>query len=438
MTALTGQHENGRPVNSPSDHDADPHETDLRRIRALILAADGSEEQLAAVIRSAGAERTAADLVDELAGRADLGEQLAATTVVVEFELAFDGQVVRHHLLTGPKAEHRAGPADEPTATVGLDLLDLARAVFGARHTAGHRTPRITWHGIEDPTRLAHVLPAFPVVQQLLRGLTEQPVDLAELSLRHGSDKWGLHYYTEHYARHFDPLRDRPLTVLELGIGGYGDPAAGGGSLRMWKRFFRRGLVYGVDVYDKAALREQRIHTVQGDQADPAFLTALAERIGPIDIVIDDGSHYCSDVIASFGALFPYVVPGGLYVIEDLQTSYWPGFGGSSERLGDPTTSMGFLKQLLDGLNHAEHEPPTAHRPSGTDRTLAGAHFYHNLAILDKGRNEEGTLPAWIPRRQLSAEEVAGAQRAAQEAAQQAAEQQSSQQSGAGPDQDPS
>ncbi|WP_328954195.1 hypothetical protein [Kitasatospora purpeofusca] len=434
MTALTGQHENGRHVNSPSDHDLDPHETGLRRIRALILAADGPEEQLAAVIRSAGAEQTAADLVDELASRADLSEQLAAAAVVVQFELAFDGQVLRHHLLTGPKAEHRTGPADEPSATVELDLLDLARAVFGARHTAGHRTPGITWHGIDDPARLMHVLPAFPVVQQLLRGLAEQPLDLAELSLRHGSDKWGLHYYTEHYARHFAPLRDRPLTVLELGVGGYGDPAAGGGSLRMWKRFFRRGLVYGVDVHDKTALREQRIHTVQGDQADPAFLTALAERIGPIDIVIDDGSHYCPDVIASFGALFPHVVPGGLYVIEDLQTSYWPGYGGSSERLGDPTTSMGFLKQLLDGLNHEEHEPPTAHRPSGTDRTLVGAHFYHNLAILDKGRNEEGTVPAWIPRRQLSAEEIAGAQRAAE----QQSEQQSEPQPEAGPDQDPS
>ncbi|SDS62355.1 8-demethyl-8-alpha-L-rhamnosyltetracenomycin-C 2'-O-methyltransferase [Streptomyces sp. TLI_053] len=428
MTALTGQHENGRHVNSPSERDPDPHESDLRRIHALILAADGPEEQLAAVIRSAGAERTAAALVDELAGRADLSEQLAAAAVVVEFELAFDGQVLRHHLLTGPKAEHRAGPAEEPGATVALDLLDLARAVFGARHTAGHRAPVITWHGIEDPARLVSVLAAFPVVQQLLRGLTEQPVDLAELSLRHGSDKWGLHYYTDHYARHFAPLRDRPLTVLELGIGGYADPAAGGGSLRMWKRFFRRGLVYGVDVYDKTALREQRIHTVRGDQADPAFLTALAERIGPIDIVIDDGSHHCPDVIAAFGALFPHVVPGGLYVIEDLQTSYWPGFGGSSERLGDPTTSMGFLKQLLDGLNHEEHEPTTAHRPSGTDRTLAGAHFYHNLAILDKGRNEEGTLPAWIPRRELSAEEIA--------AARQAAEQQFEQQSEAGPDKD--
>ncbi|MFD5433009.1 hypothetical protein ACFWJ4_12685 [Kitasatospora sp. NPDC127067] len=431
MTALTGQHENGRHVNSPSDHDSDPHETDLRRIRALILAADGPEERLAAVIRSAGAEQTAADLVDELVSRADLSEQLAAAAVVVvQFELAFDGQVLRHHLLAGPKAEHRTGPADEPSATVELDLLDLARAVFGARHTAGHRTPGITWHGIEDPARLMTVLAAFPVVQQLLRGLVEQPLDLAELSLRHGSDKWGLHYYTEHYARHFAPLRDRPLTVLELGIGGYADPAAGGGSLRMWKRFFRRGLVYGVDVYDKTALREQRIHTVRGDQADPAFLTALAERIGPIDIVIDDGSHYCPDVIAAFGALFPHVVPGGLYVIEDLQTSYWPGYGGSSERLGDPTTSMGFLKQLLDGLNHEEHEPPTAHRPSGTDRTLAGAHFYHNLAILDKGRNEEGTAPAWIPRRQLSAEEIAGGQWAA--------EPQSEPQPEAGPDQDPS
>lgn len=411
MTAPAGEHENGQHENG--QHANGSHESDLRRIHALILAADGPEEQLAAVIRSAGAELTASDLVDELVSRADLSEQLAAP-VVVQFKLAFDSVVLQHHVLAGPKAEHRTGPADAPSASVELDLLDLARAVFGARHTAGHRTPRIEWHGIEDPARLLPAMAAFPIVQQLLRGLAEQPLELAELSLRNGSDKWGLHYYTEHYTRHFAPLRDRPLTVLELGIGGYADPAAGGGSLRMWKHFFRRGLVYGVDVYDKTAVREQRIHTVQGDQADPAFLTALAERIGPIDIVIDDGSHYCPDVITAFGALFPHVVPGGLYVIEDLQTSYWPGYGGSSQRPSDPTTSMGFLKQLLDGLNHEEHEPPAARRAGEADRTLAGAHFYHNLAILDKGRNEEGTVPAWIPRRRLSGEEIAAAQWAAE------------------------
>jgi hypothetical protein len=50
-----------------------------------------------------------------------------------------------------------------------------------------------------------------------------------------GTDKWGDHWYTQHYQRYFRPLRDKRLTLLEIGVGGYEDSGEGGACLRMWK-----------------------------------------------------------------------------------------------------------------------------------------------------------------------------------------------------------
>ncbi|MCX2729159.1 class I SAM-dependent methyltransferase [Saccharopolyspora sp. NFXS83] len=374
------------------------------RIRKLILAAGGGDERIREAIRELGEEWVASALLDELVHRAELGAipQLAQRPITVRFELGHDGATTPCSVRSaGAETVTTVGDPDGDEtahATVELDLLQLTRAVFGPCGAGTAVDRRISWRDFEEPEALAADMHVLPVVQHLLSGTVEQPIDLSGLSLRYGSDKWGLHFYAQHYERHFGPLRDRPLVVLELGIGGYDDPAAGGGSLRMWKRFLPRSLVYGVDVFDKSQVAEQRLFTVRGDQADPEFLESLIAEIGPVDIVIDDGSHYCPDVVSTFRTLFRHVVPGGLYVIEDLQTSYWPAYGGTSARPEDPATTMGFLKQLLDGLHHEEFLPAGAREPSEFDRTVVGAHFYHNLVFLEKGRNAEGTIPQWVGR----------------------------------------
>src|SRR5882757_4722459 len=67
--------------------------------------------------------------------------------------------------------------------------------------------------------------------------------NLRFLAKIYDSDKWGKHWYCQHYERHFAPLRKKSLTLLEIGIGGYDDPKAGGASLRMWRKYFSRGLI---------------------------------------------------------------------------------------------------------------------------------------------------------------------------------------------------
>jgi len=117
---------------------------------------------------------------------------------------------------------------------------------------------------------------------------------------------------------------------------------------------FRRSLVYGMGIFPKPGVERPRLRAVQGDQNDSGLLNKIGRQPGPFDIIIDDGSHVNEHVKTSFRSLFPYVRPGGLYVVEDLQTAYWPGYGGNDTDLVTADTSMGMLKALVDGLNYTE------------------------------------------------------------------------------------
>lgn len=218
--------------------------------------------------------------------------------------------------------------------------------------------------------------------------------DLSKLATHFGTDKWGNHKYTPHYQHHLGHLRDAPIKLLEIGIGGYSRAGAGGASLRMWKAFFPHGQITGLDLQDKSFVNEERIRAFQGDQTDAALLHEINTLAGPFDVIIDDGSHRSAHIIATFEILYPLLKDGGIYVVEDTQTSYWPEFGGSDRRDSE-TTSMGFLKKLADGLNWEEFvdEP---YEPSYTDQYVKGLHFYHNMVFIEKGENREGTKKTTI------------------------------------------
>jgi hypothetical protein len=215
--------------------------------------------------------------------------------------------------------------------------------------------------------------------------------NLSKLAILFRTDKEGPHHYTKRYQHHFESLRRRKVRLLEIGVGGYENPRNGGQSLRMWKAYFRKGRIFGIDIYDKTYHDEYRIKTFQGSQVDEAFLRRVAAEIGPIDIVIDDGSHYNAHVITTFMILFPLLSAEGIYVIEDLQTSYWEDahWGGSSD-LTASHTSMNFLKSLADGLNYEEFAGDQ-YAPTYYDTHITSIHFYHNLAFIYKGRNDEGS-----------------------------------------------
>jgi hypothetical protein len=200
--------------------------------------------------------------------------------------------------------------------------------------------------------------------------------------------KW-KHYF-EVYDRHLARFRNRQINVVEIGV-------SRGGSLQMWKHYFGpTARIFGVDINpDCMAFSEEQVEILIGSQEDRAFLRSLTERVPLIDVLIDDGGHTMAQQITTFEELFPHVAPHGVYVCEDLHTSYWKDWGGG---YGSPSTFIEFSKNLIDQIN-AWHVPAAKPRrkrwyrrrslpPTLTisefTRSAHSLHFYDSILVIEK------------------------------------------------------
>ena len=185
--------------------------------------------------------------------------------------------------------------------------------------------------------------------------------------------KW--HHYFEIYHRHFERFRGRAPVVLEIGV-------HHGGSLHMWREYFGEGAaIIGVDVIPECArLEGPQITIVTGDQFDRGFLASLRTRFPRVDILIDDGGHHMDQQIATFEELYPHVQPEGVYLCEDLHTSYWDRFGGGLRRAG---SYIEYSKAFIDRLN-GWHHPETAPAPDAFARSTSSLHYYDSVLVIEK------------------------------------------------------
>jgi hypothetical protein len=216
---------------------------------------------------------------------------------------------------------------------------------------------------------------------------------LTRLAIKHGTDKWGRHFYTPLYHELFSKLRDRPIRLLEIGVGGvvrtggYNLKTAGGASLAMWADYFSSGQITGIDIAEKRLALNPRVKCFQGSQDDPVFLQKVCDESGPFDIVIDDGSHVPKHVVTSFHILFPSLVDGGMYLIEDMQTAFWPQFGGSILHGGD---TVKLARTVIECLNHAEIAiVDRSHSFPSFAKQIKAFRAFHNVFVIDKGDNCE-------------------------------------------------
>ncbi|MFG2180330.1 hypothetical protein ACGFLS_16610 [Streptomyces abikoensis] len=372
-------------------------------LTALRGAAGLQQGDLLAVLDTVGLATAAGIVVRELLARC--GPCTNSDEARVGLAVEHRGERSEHVLVLRPGEAVRldAGPA--PAARLTFELADLVRGVYGPPPGPSAGRFRVER---DDEWFMDHADEAEPfrifesymrAVDTIVQAASPRASDLSRLSAKYASDKWGLwHWFTPLYEHHFERLRHQPVRVLELGIGGYQDPSEGGGSLKMWRSYFPQGQIFGVDIFPKHGLDEDRIRTFQGSQDDPEFLRRLAAEHGPFDIVIDDGSHVAQHQQTAFRELFPAVRNGGFYVIEDLWTAYCPGYGGAATAEATGNTSIGLLKNLIDDLHHEEWTATEPVAPGPAADHVVGIHVYRNLALLEKGSNIEGRIPFFAPR----------------------------------------
>lgn len=215
-----------------------------------------------------------------------------------------------------------------------------------------------------------------------------------EIALKHGTDKVTDHQYHYMYDKYLPAIRNEKIKMLEIGLGcdmvsipsltavssfymwlatcaylsptlkGYGP----GASYYTWLEYFPNVdlyfIEYNAECAEKWADQTAGATIFPGDQADKAFLRKFIEETGgDFDVIIDDGGHSMVQQETSLELLWKVVKPGGVYFVEDLQTSFMTvsGYGGDPTGGKDPNvhTMLKFIYELIDdrmtpdGTRHA-------------------------------------------------------------------------------------
>jgi hypothetical protein len=186
-------------------------------------------------------------------------------------------------------------------------------------------------------------------------------------------DKW-MHYF-EIYERHFSAFRGIPTALLEFGV-------SHGGSLQMWKYFLGpQAKIYGVDRDPRCEdLYEEQITIFVGDQANRDTLRSIKAALPKFDIIIDDGGHTMTQQIVTFEEMFTHLNDNGIYLVEDLHTSYFRSHGGGYR---NPGTFIEYSKRLIDQLN-AWHSQEAGYVVDNFTRSAFGMHYYDSVLVIEK------------------------------------------------------
>ena len=195
-----------------------------------------------------------------------------------------------------------------------------------------------------------------------------------------GSDKWEHYFPVYDRELHRFIAANKPIELLEIGV-------QNGGSLEIWGHVLPEGSgITGIDIDPKVSqltFQRQGTRAFVGDASDPATLERLFDG-WHFDVVIDDGSHRSKDVISTFRSLWARLTPGGVYIVEDLHTSYATEYGGGYK---NPMSSVEAFKDIADLVN-ADHvaDFEALRDPFFVDlaATVASVTFYDSMVVIER------------------------------------------------------
>jgi hypothetical protein len=176
--------------------------------------------------------------------------------------------------------------------------------------------------------------------------------DFYNLGLSANTDKIYTHGYERFYHKELDKYRNmKNIGMVEIGV-------QGNQSIDLWISYFPYAHIYGLDI-DKKEYDNDRVDLFKCDQSKLDDLQSSANKFDPaypIYFIIDDGSHIPEHQILSFNFLFNNVLqPGGIYIIEDIELSYWKrgSLYGNSVNYGwnNKNSLIEKFKLLIDYIN---------------------------------------------------------------------------------------
>mmetsp|Transcript_26037 Transcript_26037/g.57650 ORF Transcript_26037/g.57650 Transcript_26037/m.57650 type:complete len:338 (+) Transcript_26037:84-1097(+) len=214
---------------------------------------------------------------------------------------------------------------------------------------------------------------------------------MKEIGSETGTDKITEHGYDRFYPLFLEPLRDlKGLKMLEIGYNL-------GFSYQMWLQYFPLGMVYFFEKDDGHKYLKARFTGDQGKIGDLKRMLEEKDIVEGLDFIIDDGSHHPEHQIVSFRYLFEHgLKAGGVYIIEDTETSYWRSGDtyGMATLYGrdSPRSAINLMKGLVDVVNRKyalESAPHTSALGPYVDEWVQSVFFGPNSVVVVKMTPEE-------------------------------------------------
>ncbi|QTL03946.1 DUF563 domain-containing protein [Aquabacter sp. L1I39] len=205
------------------------------------------------------------------------------------------------------------------------------------------------------------------------------PVDLDSVGILHEVDRSSKgHDLLRHYERHISKLRKSKFVLFEIG-----SPTAS--TLNVWADYFPEASIVCLH-YKEAAIEfsSDRIRVEVGDVLSPDFFDAAISKHGRPLLVVDDGSHRWDHQRIGLETLLPQLENNGFYVIEDLHSSYEPGFSGK-----ESTPFVNYLKDRIDflhlrGTRREDYEKLYSPAASSVARQIDYIEFVPRACIIHK------------------------------------------------------
>lgn len=187
--------------------------------------------------------------------------------------------------------------------------------------------------------------------------------------------------YLEIYDRYFSKFRDTNVVFMEVGV-------YQGASLQLWKEYFGpKCKIIGIDINEECLkYRDGQIEIEIGSQESVYFWNYIKNKYPQIDILLDDGGHMMKQQIITFEQMFPHLSKKGIYMCEDIFTSYWEPWSGG---WGKKCTFIEYLKNMIDHME-TKFAPDTkwaaveSFYHSQIVNNVKSICFYQGIAVIEK------------------------------------------------------
>ena len=182
------------------------------------------------------------------------------------------------------------------------------------------------------------------------------------------------------YEKLFSKFRGKKITFVEIGV-------LSGGSLFMWKDYFGKDArIIGVELNpDAKKFEKEGFEIFIGNQSDENFWKDFFDKVGEVDIILDDGGHTNFQQIVTCCSCIPSIKENGMMVVEDVFHSYGLSYGAKGFFNPSKYSFINFCKKSIDDINF--RFPESKKFQFSLNKYIYSAEFFESIVAFKINKN---------------------------------------------------